>query len=482
MNKFNKIIADGKEFESFATPSELQDVENSLKENLGEMSDFLDGRISEAKEQVIINGNNNRDVINEHTDTKVNEGVGTIQEGIEVSKTDIINSIENLSTKQDEDFTAVKNAEAVQMLKLNNIDSNVNVVKGDVERVRVDVADVKEDVSNVNINVSSVKTDVADVKTDVGIVKTDVANVNTNVSEVKSDVADINGKLDDVLVGKDALKQAISEKIGGEASNTLVGMAEDVESLQHLDPRWELIGYSEAPRVLNEDIEYAKLVMNLWLAGASHTQFIHQNDNALCVMPNIPFSEYGTTTLSLKGCQALRYVGDIDLSSLTSMFECFHSCSNLYSLPSLDLPRATNMQGFCYNCTKLTKIGNLNTPNATTFDSVFSNCPQLVSVSSLDFTSATNLSNAFRSANILVNIKIVNLGNMMNTIDLSQLTMWGVGTAEDKESLRKTLVELTPTKTVATTVKLSANTFAVYETFSEEGKQIIEDKGYTLTK
>lgn len=63
MEKFNKIIADGREFEPFATPSELQEMKENLLATLSELKANLTGIVEQGNEGIKVNDNNNRDSI-----------------------------------------------------------------------------------------------------------------------------------------------------------------------------------------------------------------------------------------------------------------------------------------------------------------------------------------------------------------------------------------------------------------------------------
>lgn len=80
MEKFNKIIADGKEFESFATPSELNELKENLLATLNELKANLTGIVEQGNEGVKVNDNNNRDSIFD----KIEESLQDLKDWCEV--------------------------------------------------------------------------------------------------------------------------------------------------------------------------------------------------------------------------------------------------------------------------------------------------------------------------------------------------------------------------------------------------------------
>lgn len=101
------------------------------------------------------------------------------------------------------------------------------------------------------------------------------------------------------------------------------------------------------------------------------------NCKCLKEVPKINFENITTDIYGFfGGCTALDYVGNLDLSDISSCGYLFSGCTSLVTAPNIIFKDGTTIEGLFYNCTNL-----LNVPVYTIINSqpntMFYNCPNL---------------------------------------------------------------------------------------------------------
>lgn len=144
------------------------------------------------------------------------------------------------------------------------------------------------------------------------------------------------------------------------------------------------------------------------------------------------------TSISFNTLKDLRYVGKLDLSSVTSFSSAFKDCSKLEyldlkcssstsftstfngcrSLKKLFIDSTSNgtlFNAMFYDCYSIEEIPYIDTSKGTAFNQMFKNCYSLKSVPQLDFSNGINYAEIFQNCNSLEEAPELNLENVTTT-------------------------------------------------------------------
>ena len=175
------------------------------------------------------------------------------------------------------------------------------------------------------------------------------------------------------------------------------------------DIDWSAIGFDGMPQAIQDGYDYAIEIKNNWDSSATSLSYKFSNNLNLMFMPLVDTSNatsagqmfYGCRALItvadlnfnsvtgrgleslFSGCNSLTNVGEIKVSNITSIKECFKDCTKLKTIPQLNTSNVTNMQGVFATCINLTDLPQLNTSKVTDMYNMFYNCMNL-SNNSLD--------------------------------------------------------------------------------------------------
>ena len=201
------------------------------------------------------------------------------------------------------------------------------------------------------------------------------------------------------------------------------------------DIDWSAIGFDGMPQAIQDGYDYAIEVKNNWNSSATSLSYKFSNNLNLMFMPLVDTSNatsagqmfYGCRALItvadlnfnsvteqgleslFSGCNSLTNVGEIKVSNITSIKECFKDCTKLKTIPQLNTSNVTNMQGVFAGCQALKTIPQLNTSNVTNMQGVFATCLNLTDLPQLNTSKVTDMYNMFYNCKNLSNNSLDNV-------------------------------------------------------------------------
>jgi len=89
------------------------------------------------------------------------------------------------------------------------VEAIANVVRADIDLVKVDIGFVRADIDAVKADVGSVKADIESVKVDIGSVRADIGSVSAEVGSVRNDVGSVKADMSLVSAEINSLKADI---------------------------------------------------------------------------------------------------------------------------------------------------------------------------------------------------------------------------------------------------------------------------------
>lgn len=137
------------------------------------------------------------------------------------------------------------------------------------------------------------------------------------------------------------------------------------------------------------------------------TDFVETFSNCrkLEKIDNIDFSSCKNASGTFQECNNLKEInGNLNFSQCNNLSSMFSACHKLYEIGDLDLSSCTSMYNAFSYCLFLRRVGNLITPNVQNFQSLFQNCVNLKTIESIDLNSCTRANSMFAFCCSLQNI------------------------------------------------------------------------------
>ena len=179
--------------------------------------------------------------------------------------------------------------------------------------------------------------------------------------------------------GKVSIDSSEQEKIISENIKKDINILGVIGTLEAANLNWGTIGYSEEPKTLQEDYNYAVEIMNNWIPVTSLMSKF-ENDTKLVYMPLVDTSLTTTMQNTFRNCSKLQTIPKLNTSNVTSLFNTFSGCTNLVEIPPLDTSKVDTMRYMCTNCTYLRNVPVLDTSklnSSVSFQQTFSGCKNL---------------------------------------------------------------------------------------------------------
>lgn len=145
---------------------------------------------------------------------------------------------------------------------------------------------------------------------------------------------------------------------------------------------WTTIGYSEEPKSIEEDYNYALEIKNNW-TSSSDPFGAFKNDRKLVYAPNIVISSnYTSADYMFQNCVNLKTISPLlDFSNIINANSIFYGCSTLIEIPSFNFSKATNIANCCISCYALKTIGLIDCSKVANISGAFTNCSKLENLS-----------------------------------------------------------------------------------------------------
>lgn len=116
---------------------------------------------------------------------------------------------------------------------------------------------------------------------------------------------------------------------------------------------WSLIGYSEEPKSIAIDFNYAKSIYDNWV-GASDLSYLYANDNNLVYMPLVDTSSAKKLNYMFSNAYFLEEVPLLNTSGVTHFNYMFTECKGLKKVPIFNTSSALNIVSMFDQCPRLT--------------------------------------------------------------------------------------------------------------------------------
>ncbi|MDE6009825.1 MAG: pyocin knob domain-containing protein [Muribaculaceae bacterium] len=259
-------------------------------------------------------------------------------------------------------------------------------------------------------------------------------------------------------------------------------------------------------------------IYELEFADATAFEFYHPsmtegNPPYSAILTRIPpLNSANLKILNFSGGSYIRHIHDLDLPEATKV--CMKDCSRLVYAPRICAPKATDISNLFNGCTSLRVIPEMFFGSVTNAEAAFKNCTALEYLPEIDLSQANNIKELLYGSRKLRRIERIKLGSFLtvsgmenvfyspgaftnaryiviegighsgpvNTLDLSNLVVWGAGSEENRRSLVSSLVELSYDRTCMTgwgTQTISLNSTVKARLTAEEIARITA-RGFTL--
>lgn len=187
-------------------------------------------------------------------------------------------------------------------------------------------------------------------------------------------------------------------------------------------------------------------------------------------LTDVPFTEYGRKIDAIQGggsgkdmlqervdvagtCEYLfanytgdnvDYIGNLDLSKVTSSSRMFTACRNLKTIALIDTSNITDMSYMFANCYNLLEIPQLNTGNVTNMNYMFQNCEVLTTIPLLDTSKVTNMGEMFYACKNLTTVPLLDTSSATSMkrmfaycFSLTEVPVFYVGEANISQMFRE---------------------------------------------
>ena len=177
------------------------------------------------------------------------------------------------------------------------------------------------------------------------------------------------------------IKSSIEEKgVTVPSTATLDEYSELIDSIPAGggDIDWSAIGYSEEPKSIKEDYNYAKNIYDNWDATQTSYYRMFYNDTKLRIAPLVDTTNGRDFSEMFRGCSSLAEVPALNCSNASNCSSMFQNCSNLETV-YITRARGNAYKMFAY-CTNLKNVYLVNISNASAvsaLQSTFQGCLNL---------------------------------------------------------------------------------------------------------
>lgn len=241
---------------------------------------------------------------------------------------------------------------------INNIDID-DYVPVDEYNSKVEELNITKD------NLIKTETELSKSQLELDSTKEILIEKESELNSTKSELSKTQSELSDTKIELDNTKETLTST--KEELNTtkteLVEAKEEVEELKSLSIDWSELGYSERPSLIDDGVEYAKIIVSNAPYYNNNTTF--ENDMQLVYFPTIDWSNVSMFNYKFANCSRLQYVGKINGNKMNPNFTyTFQNCPALHTIELLELDYAvinfTTFNGTDYltnlTCTNLGKI------------------------------------------------------------------------------------------------------------------------------
>lgn len=197
---------------------------------------------------------------------------------------------------------------------------------------------------------------------------------------------------------------------------------------------FEVIGYTETPQYIQDDINYSKSFYESW-NESTKSYYVGNNYPDLVYCPMINTSNMNTMYGMFQNCYKLTYVPKLNTSNVTAFYYTFAYCTKLRYIDTKDWDTSNvNTMYYMFNdCASLTELylNNWNTSKVTNIYGLFNGCTNLkyLNITGWDFRAVTNSKQWVLECDNLTTIIAVNTkslptlsGSNVTNIDISEST------------------------------------------------------------
>lgn len=248
-------------------------------------------------------------------------------------------------------------------IKLDNvIINNINVddyVPIDEYNSKIEeLNDTKEDLIKTETELSKSQLELDSTKEILIEKESELNSTKSELSETQSELSNTKIELDNTKETLTSTKEELNT-----TKTELVEAKEEVEELKSLSIDWSELGYSERPSLIDDGVEYAKIIVSNAPYYNNNTTF--ENDMQLVYFPTIDWSNVSMFNYKFANCSRLQYVGKINGNKMNPNFTyTFQNCPALHTIELIELDYAvinfTTFNGSDYvtnlTCTNLGKI------------------------------------------------------------------------------------------------------------------------------
>lgn len=283
----------------------------------------------------------------------------------------------------------------------------------------------------------------------------------------------------EITSGKKVIAKALTDRrYPTNNDESFVDMAQKITDMSYEEGWFAKIGYTEEnASTLQDAVDYSYELAKGWNNDGS-TPNLFKGDTNIKFAPAVDTSK--CTSISFNGCTSLQFLPKFDFSNITSISYAFQNTA-IVSIDHIEFAKPVNCIYAFSNCSNLKKVGKI-TPANSNISYMFNSCSKLQRIEELDYSLINTYTETFRGCSALQFIKLTNLGKASSSYNFIQLTYWGTGGEENRQSLIDSLITYSYDRASngmsTATIQLSANTKAL---LTEEEIAQITNKGFTIS-
>ena len=227
-------------------------------------------------------------------------------------------------------------------------------------------------------------------------------NLQTSIVTVKKVLAD-NIKAKGVSVSENDTLTSLS--------NAVKNIPQEGGGSSEGGNTFEVIGYTETPQYIQDNIDYSKTIYDNWDASITSCKDKYKGNTQLVYFPLVDTSNVTNMYQMFNGCSKLQYVPPINTSKVTNMRLMFKACTSLVSLDSSgwDTSKVTDMTQMFGDCgVTVLDLSGWDTSNVTDMSQMFSYCRTLTSLdlTGWDTSNVTSMSQMFYFCRTLTSLDL----------------------------------------------------------------------------
>lgn len=144
------------------------------------------------------------------------------------------------------------------------------------------------------------------------------------------------------------------------------------------DIDWSAIGYSEEPKSIKEDYNYAKNIYDNWDATQTSYRGMFKDNTTLRIAPLVDTTNGRNFSEMFRGCLSLAEVPALNCSNADNCSSMFQNCSNLETVYiTRARMNAYKMFAYCTNLKNVYLVNVLGVRAASTLENTFQGCLNL---------------------------------------------------------------------------------------------------------